>query len=113
MGEPWIVTLWIMIKPLRSHMAGMRDQDLKSNRLPLIFISLSQEMRSQIFEEVFCEDSVEADSVEACHRGTSSLKGEEVAMLKAFQSHKDQKCHSLSETSMGQGSLIQRFMTLT
>jgi hypothetical protein len=76
-----------MIKPLRSHMAGMRDQDLKSKRLPLILISLSQEVWSQSCEEVLCEVSVEADSVEACHRGTSSLKGEEMAMLKAFKSH--------------------------
>ena len=67
MGEPWIVTLWIMIKLLGSHIAGMRDQDLKSKRLPLIFISLSQEVRSQTCEEVFCEVSVEADLVEVCH----------------------------------------------
>jgi hypothetical protein len=78
-----------------------------SKRLPQILICLSQEVWSQT-----CEDSVEADSVEACHRGTLNLKGEEVVMLKAFRSHLDQKCHYLSETSMAQGSLILRFMTL-
>ena len=98
--------------PLRFQMAGMRGHYLKSKRLPLILITLSQEMWSQTCEEVFCEGSVLADSVEACHRETLSLIGEEVVMVKAFQSHIDQICHYPSETSMGQGSLILRLMTL-
>jgi hypothetical protein len=107
MRDQRIVSLWIMMRFLRSLMAGMRDQDLKSKRLPLIPIRSSQEVWSWARE-----DTVEADSLEACHRGTSSLKGEGVVMPKANQCHCDRKCHSLSETSMALGSLILRFMTL-